>query len=83
MTPAGALTTQYSFSCSDDVCPDGANPYAGLVQAGNGRFYGMTGDGSFGTVFEITPQAELTTLYTFPGQSGEYPYSALIQATDE
>ena len=76
MTPAGALTTQYSFSCSDDVCPDGANPYAGLVQAGNGRFYGMTGDGHHITSIKLNGSAtslcagkgncEVTVLYRTP-----------------
>jgi len=44
ITPSGALTTLYSF-CSQGVhpdCLDGRFPYAGLIQAANGDFYGTT-----------------------------------------
>src|ERR1017187_6131342 len=57
ITPGGALTTLYSF-CSQTNCTDGANPYAGLVQAANGDFYGTAyggGANGRGTVFKITP----------------------------
>jgi uncharacterized repeat protein (TIGR03803 family) len=36
ITPSGTLTTLYSF-CSQSGCPDGYDPYAGLVQATNGE----------------------------------------------
>jgi uncharacterized repeat protein (TIGR03803 family) len=74
MTPAGKLTTLHSFTLTD-----GANPVGGLVQAGNGRFYGTTATGGVnqpsdcgvgsvpgcGTAFEITPSGTLSTLYNF------------------
>ena len=41
MTPAGMLTTLYSF-CSQPNCTDGAGPSAPLVQATDGNFYGTT-----------------------------------------
>lgn len=95
ITPAGKLTTLHEF-CSQTNCADGATPGAGLVQATNGNFYGTTlyggangscaGGGGCGTVFEITPAGKLTTLYSFCSQSnctdGEYPGTALVQATD-
>jgi uncharacterized repeat protein (TIGR03803 family) len=37
----GPLTPLYSF-CSQKSCPDGADPYAGLIQDANGNFYGTT-----------------------------------------
>src|ERR1039457_5994156 len=67
ITQGGTLTTLYSF-CSQTNCTDGANPDAGLVQAANGDLYGTTaGGGAYGggTVFEITPDGTLTTLYSF------------------
>jgi len=85
ITPAGQLTTLYSF-CSQTNCTDGAEPFSGLVQAG-GNFYGTTVSGGAngrGTVFEITPAGQLTTLYSFCSQTncadGELPYAGLVQA---
>ena len=62
ITPVGAVTTLYSFcsqSNSEADCIDGESPYAGLVQATNGNFYGTTSFGGAngeGTVFELTPE---------------------------
>jgi len=88
ITPSGALTTLYSF-CSQSGCTDGANPYAGLVQATDGNFYGtasLGGANGGGTVFRVTPSGALTTLYSFCSQSGctdgTNPLAALIQATN-
>jgi uncharacterized repeat protein (TIGR03803 family) len=93
ITLAGALTTLYSF-CSQAGCADGEYPYAGLMLATNGNFYGTTLYGaanssvtrSAGTVFEITPAGNLTTLYSFCSQGGctdgESPQGGLVQATD-
>jgi uncharacterized repeat protein (TIGR03803 family) len=94
LTPSGTATVLYSF-CSQSNCSDGANPQAGLVQASDGNFYGTTeiggtGTGCFygtcGTVFKITPQGTLTTLYSFCSQTncidGFSPSDALVQAID-
>jgi len=85
ITPSGTLATLYSF-CTQTNCVDGANPYAGLVQATDGNLYGTTYYGT-GTVFKITLDGMLTTLYTFcTGQAfcndGIGPYAPLIQGTD-
>jgi uncharacterized repeat protein (TIGR03803 family) len=89
ITSGGTLTTLYSF-CSQTNCADGSSPYAGLVQATNGNFYGTTPYGGAqglegdGTVFKITPGGTLTTLHSFNGypSDGSHPYAELIQATD-
>ena len=60
----GTLTTLYSFTGGND----GGYPVAGLVQAGDGNFYGSTaqdGSGYGGTLFRITPGGTLTTLVSF------------------
>jgi YVTN family beta-propeller protein/uncharacterized repeat protein (TIGR03803 family) len=88
IAPTGTLTTQYSF-CSLANCADGANPYAGLIQASNGNFYGTTANGgangSTGTIFELS-SAGLTTLYSFCSQTnctdGTHPSAGLLQASD-
>jgi uncharacterized repeat protein (TIGR03803 family) len=71
LTPNGK-ETRYSF-CMQSGCPDGAQPYAGLVEASNGDFYGTTSSGGAhlgGTVFKITESGILTTLYSFCPQTG-------------
>jgi uncharacterized repeat protein (TIGR03803 family) len=80
ITPVGTFTVLYDF-CTQLNCPDGEIP-TGLVQATDGNFYGMTelgGTYGAGTVFKITPDGELTTLYSFPGA---FPSAALVQGTD-
>ncbi|HEV2381170.1 MAG TPA: choice-of-anchor tandem repeat GloVer-containing protein [Terriglobia bacterium] len=64
LTAQGSLTTIHSF-CSQQNCTDGYYP-GRLIQAEDGNFYGGTSnDGDHGTIFKITPQGVLTTLYTF------------------
>lgn len=85
VTPAGQVTTLYSF-CSQPSCSDGATPW-GLMLATNGNFYGITSSGGTdqtGTIFEITPAGQLTTIYRFCSQpecdDGVYPEGTLVQA---
>jgi uncharacterized repeat protein (TIGR03803 family) len=84
ITPSGTLTTLHSF-CTQVRCPDGENPWAGLVQASDGNFYGTTsagGAGTYGSVFKITPSGTLTTLHSFNDNDGSAPLAALVQTTD-
>jgi len=81
ITPSGTVTILHQFQHS----PDGANPYAGLIQGADGNFYGTTRVGGsytpspVGTVFKITPTGTITILYSF---ASEVPEAGLIQATD-
>jgi uncharacterized repeat protein (TIGR03803 family) len=84
ITPAGALTTLYTF-CSLSDCVDGAEPYAGLAQGTDGNLYGTTligGSNRRGTVFKLTLGGILTTLHSFDGNDGLDIYSPVIQTTD-
>jgi uncharacterized repeat protein (TIGR03803 family) len=65
---------------------NGAGPEAALVQASDGSLYGTTvvgGAGGYGSVFRITTQGALQTLYSFctlPNCSdGAYPYGGVVQ----
>jgi uncharacterized repeat protein (TIGR03803 family) len=90
ITPSGALTTLHRFCSLGYPCVDGSGPFAGLIQATDGDFYGTTvgggGPNLGGTVFRIAPNGTLTTLYSFCSQSGcpdgESPDARLIQATN-
>jgi len=90
ITEAGKFSTLYTF-CNVSGCPDGAHPYATLVQGSDGNLYGTTGSdgtgafGGGGTFFAMTPGGKLTTLYSFCSlencADGNYPM-ALMLATD-
>jgi len=68
-TPSAQAQTYkvlYSFSGK----PDGALPYAGLIQDAQGNFYGTTyAGGAFdrGTVFKLSKTGKETVLYAFVG----------------
>jgi uncharacterized repeat protein (TIGR03803 family) len=67
ITPAGALTTIYSF-CSKTNCNDGTYPQAPLTQDSWGNFYGTTelsGANTYGTLYQINTFGTLHTLYHF------------------
>jgi uncharacterized repeat protein (TIGR03803 family) len=88
ITPEGKLITLHRF-CSQTNCADGTLPYAGLVQATDGQFYGTTQQGGndacsggCGTVFRVTRGGRLTTLHSFDGTDGYSPNAGLLQATD-
>jgi len=89
ITTNGALTSLYSFGSVQDNngdLLDGANPQAGLVQGSDGNFYGTTyhgGTNGNGTVFRITTNGTLTSLYSFTGYNdGGTPDAALVQGSD-
>jgi len=80
MTPSGSLVTLHSF-----VAADGVEPFASLLQASDGNFYGTTtalGANYDGTVFKITADGTFTTLQSFDGNDGDYVFCALVQAPD-
>ena len=80
VTPDGALTVIHWFTSND-----GMNPNTGLVNSGDGNFYGTTyygGSTGYGTIFKITPAGTLTTLYTFTGGTDGSNPGALTLASD-
>jgi uncharacterized repeat protein (TIGR03803 family) len=86
MTPKGVTTTLYNF-CSVSNCTDGFSPQA-IIQGADGNFYGTTawrGTATGpGTIFKLSLQGQLTTLYTLCGSTCTSGSTAggMIQATD-
>jgi uncharacterized repeat protein (TIGR03803 family) len=78
ITPAGELTTIYSF-CSLSGCADGLNPSTGtaLIQGTDGNLYGSTQL----NFFRLTTAGKLTNLYTYPSFAVQFP-TGLLQAGD-
>ncbi|MCT4623144.1 MAG: hypothetical protein N4A46_05925, partial [Schleiferiaceae bacterium] len=65
---------------------NGRNPYGSLVEAANGKLYGMTHSGGQydrGVIFEFNPSTNaFTNRFVFNGTKGRYPYGSLTEATD-
>jgi uncharacterized repeat protein (TIGR03803 family) len=82
MTPGGDLEAIYTFT--GDV--DGGTPIAALVQGNDGNLYGTAQSGGangYGTIYRVTPEGLLTTLYSFIGGSdGSYPVAPLALGLD-
>lgn len=84
ITGPGKLTVLHSFNFTD-----GAYPEAGLLYANDDNFYGTTSEGGEnglgGTLFQITPRGDLTTLYNFCSKAncadGNGAFSGLLEAT--
>ena len=85
----GIYTDEYNFKYTD-----GAQPHGGLIQATDGKLYGMTRlggindtslDGSYagGVLFSFDPITKIyTVLHEFGDSTGQVPYGSLIQASD-
>jgi uncharacterized repeat protein (TIGR03803 family) len=82
--PAQTFTALASFNGKD-----GISPLGGLIQGVNGDGYGTTYGGGAkgdGTVFKITPNGRIVTVYSFCSESGctdgAHPYGGLVQNAD-
>jgi uncharacterized repeat protein (TIGR03803 family) len=83
-SPAQTFTSLRIFTGGN-----GNDPAASLIQGTNGNFYGTTAEGGAsreGSIFEMTPAGEITTLYRFCATSGcpdgAGPVGALLQASN-
>lgn len=89
ISPRGELTTLYTF-CNQPGCIDGSWPQGLLVEDAHRNFYGTTvqgGTANGGTIFRISADGTLTTLYNFPcvtqsGCSSGDNATGLIRGTD-
>jgi uncharacterized repeat protein (TIGR03803 family) len=80
-------TSTYTKKLEFEGETNGRNPYGSLMQASNGKLYGMTysgGANNGGVLFEYDPaNSTYTKKLDFETQiSGSYPYGSLIQASN-
>ena len=84
--PGGGMETLHVFQWNDPA--DGAYPFAGLIEAGAGLFYGTTEGGGAhgdGTVFMMDMNANpisVTVLHHFDGSvsgEGRFPTASLVE----
>jgi uncharacterized repeat protein (TIGR03803 family) len=87
ISPAGKLAVLHSMNGTTE----GAAPYAGLVQATDGNFYGANSQvgkissgcpNGCGTTFMITAKGKLTVLHNFDLTTGSTPYDTPFQHTN-
>jgi uncharacterized repeat protein (TIGR03803 family) len=84
LTAAKQLTVLYNFDATG-ATTDGVRPYAGLIQATDGNFYGVASAGGAngaGTLYRLTKTGVYSTLYNFASATGSLPFATLIQHTD-
>jgi uncharacterized repeat protein (TIGR03803 family) len=97
ITPGGTLSTLHTFCSQYPNCFDGFIYYpTGVVRGADGNFYGVTLGGgnnacygypqNCGTIFTITPDGTLTTIYNFCAQpscaDGAQPSAGLVSGMD-
>ena len=89
MTSSGTVSLMHLFG-DGTVHNDGSSPFAPLILAADGNFYGTTdigGSAGEGTIFRITPQGLVTILHSFGDGSvandGTNPKGALMQDTND
>ena len=87
LSPSGAYSVLYGFSGLD-----GSGPEDALVEGQDGALYGTTSAGGatyspggsegYGSVFRISLEGVLTSLYSFSGPDGSDPTASLAVAGD-
>jgi uncharacterized repeat protein (TIGR03803 family) len=85
----GIFVNLINFS-GNSIPYNGGYPFGNLIQAKDGKLYGMTEEGTdstFGNIFSYDPALGIyTPLVNFTGTSGSYmgaiPYGSLIQTSD-
>jgi uncharacterized repeat protein (TIGR03803 family) len=78
------LTVLYSFDATG-ATTDGVRPYAGLIQASDGNFYGTAsagGSNGAGTLYKLSKTGVYSTLYHFVPVTGSLPFATLRQHTN-
>jgi len=85
--PTSTYTNLKDFEYNDTNLINGANPFGSLIQAQNGKLYGMASVGGSsnnnGVIFSVDPTTSVyTKLQDFDDTNGSHPYGDLIQADD-
>src|ERR1035437_9846442 len=91
---SGSVGVLFSFDINTHTYLDildfnlatGNLPYGSLIQASNGKLYGMTqwnGGNGYGVLFSFDPVSNtFTDLFDFNTSTGEFPQGSLIQASN-
>jgi uncharacterized repeat protein (TIGR03803 family) len=79
------LSTSIYTKLKDFDHTNGAHPFGRLMQASDGKLYGMTwmgGNNNYGAIFSFDPSSSIyTKLKDFDKNNGAYPYSTFIEVS--
>jgi uncharacterized repeat protein (TIGR03803 family) len=84
MKPTGAFHVLHSFP-DPNVPSDGYYPFAGILQASDGNFYGAASDFAIdgvGVIFKITPAGTYSVAYNLNATTADDPQSTPMQHTN-
>lgn len=86
ITADGVVTTLHEFTGNSGLpSTDGAYPASGVIEGSDGNYYGSN-DYPNGTLFRVTPDGTLTTLYSArsftEGPDIDCPCAPLVEASD-
>lgn len=90
ITPAGALTTLYTFGALSSARADGAVPSTPLIPGADGRFYSTTSSGGSyssgglapGTLYALGLDGNFSALHSFTSAMDGASPSGLVAASD-
>ena len=87
MTPTGAVTVLYNFEPgANNAYLLGEQPYGALTEGADGNLYGTTVVGGIegcGVAYQLAPDGNPSREFSIPGgNSGCYPYTGLVAASD-
>ena len=85
LSTGGAITVLHSFDAAD--LTDGKSPFAGLVAATDGNFYGGSsgsqgGPAQYGALFKITKSGSYSVQHLFDLTHGQSPWPTAMQHTN-
>ena len=85
LVAAAAATAQQTYSVLKTFQSQGDHPWAGVIQASDGFYYGTTlsgGPAGQGTVYRVAADGAFSTLHVFTGADGGHPRARLLQGSD-
>jgi len=85
LTNTGRYLTLYDFPCYCGTVDDGAEPSGPLTMARDGYIYGTTSGGGahgVGTIYKMTLDGEVTTVYSFDTDGPNSPQTGVIEGPD-
>jgi uncharacterized repeat protein (TIGR03803 family) len=88
LSTSGQMLWTYAFPCGSNGNRDGDSPYAPLIQASDGNYYGTALAGGYnlggccGVIFKLTHDGHVSVLFAFDYLDGGQLFAGLTQGSD-